>query len=456
MLPSSATPRTGEALSGYLWRVAQAAHLPVFEVVAQVHPRLVRHRTVLGFAFVPPDAVPGLTRELPITAGDLTEMTLPRFGAFRDSVDTAMLMGERRALAAQRAHWWQFRAERFCAHCLAETGTWLARWLHPWAFVCLEHRVVLRDACHSCGRPARLLVHASRDATDRACSCGARWAAGPVSDAAAEDVALQTRLERTVHSHSAHLWGATTTSTDSLDAWRSAAALVAGSRAVPRWTPRPWLTPPAPTVARVVLGCVAAVVEAPDHDTAADRLRQLFDGDDAAITNRIRDRLPVRTALGPVLDRWQMTRTRVSTRLSRTHAQQAFDLVDLRGRDLPTLAPEHVLTDAWRVGGPPNILLRRAAVSLAAARLGGAATWADAGARVGISASYAPRVTRYVVAGMGAGAAAELTAAATRLADARLPARVANPAVDSFAALRSFAVSSERSVRAVPELPEGG
>jgi len=446
MLPSAATPRPHESLGGFLWRVVRSSRIPMSEVVAELYPVARRRRNVLGFAFVPSSVAETFARQLDATTAQVGSMTLHRFAAFRGSSDTADVWGNGDALVHQRAHWWQFRADKYCPQCLWEDATWRVEWLSPWSFACVRHQLLLRDECPSCGAAVRLITNSDDGATDEKCSCGAAWGQTSTERVSDVDVAVQARLDVIVDSDQVTLWGDQVSSANALDVWRAGAALVAGTVGIRRWSARPWLTPPPPRDARAALVVAGVLAEARDVRSAAEELRELVEEGDAFVTHRLRDRIPYTSALEPVIKHWQASRDRVATRLDHRHQQASLDLLGLRDRPLPTLAPTHALPDRWRSDGPPHSLLRRAALSLAAARLGGAGTWAQAGARVGITARYAPRITRYVLAGMGPGAAAEISTAAANLPAhlGRAPA-IAEPAIDSFTDLRSFATSAESS-----------
>lgn len=457
MLPTTATPRQGEALAGYLWRVSRSTRIPMREVVAQVVPDVAARTTALGLRAVAPAAVPAMIKEVPVSPTQVREMTLTRFPAFRALPHLAEAPTKGRALSAQRAHWWHFDTDHYCPMCLARDGTWKVDWLHPWSFTCVEHEVVLRHTCTSCGRSVRLVTDAGRGATDEACQCGMPWARGSALAADVEDVALQVHLARVVGAECGALWGSSSSAGTLLEAWRATAALLAGELDVPRWALRPWLTPPPPPTARRVLKHAAAVVTAVDEHAAADALRVTFDDDDTTLSHRVQDRLPVATALTPIVAGWQRTRRRVATRLSHT-TTAVVSGSELALGGLPTLAPLEVLDETWRRPGTPNMLLRRAVVSLAAARLLGAATWARAGECVGITPAFASRASRHVARAMGPGSAEELTAAALRLVASRHTGNqaVSGPPVDSFPSLRAFAAVVEPPAASDPYPYVGG
>jgi len=421
------------------------------EVVAQVVPDVAARTTALGIRALTPAAVSTAIKEVPVSPTHVREMTLTSLPAFRALPHVAAIPAKGRALSAQRAHWWSFDTDHYCPVCLARDGTWMVDWLHPWSFVCVEHEVVLRHTCTFCGRSVRLIADAGRGVTDEVCACGLQWAANPALAAEPEDVVLQAHLTRVVTAERGVLWGNLARSEAVLEAWRATAALLAGEHDVPRWALRPWLTPPPPPTARRVLRYAAAVVTADNEDSAADALRTTFDDDDTALSHRVHDRLPGGTVLAPVLAGWQRSRRRLSTRLTHT-ATAAPSASELALGVLPTLAPLDLLDDAWQGPGKPDILLRRMVVSLAAARLLGAGTWARAGDCIGITPAFASRASRHVVQAMGPGAPEQLTAAALRLvASSRTSAQaVARPAVDSFSALSFFAGMVESAVLSSP------
>ncbi|MBO0512972.1 TniQ family protein [Streptomyces beijiangensis] len=48
--------------------------------------------------------------------------------------------------------WVLRRHSNFCPKCLARDGQWRLDWKLPWSFVCLDHRVYLRNSCPRCKR----------------------------------------------------------------------------------------------------------------------------------------------------------------------------------------------------------------------------------------------------------------------------------------------------------------
>lgn len=436
MLAVVVSPDDGESLVGLLARTARYMGMST--------PDLVRHLRLLSPSGRPhnlhlpvdPTVRPWVQEVLDMGDPQLDQLSLARFSPF-SRVPTGAPVNTA-ALRLQRYYWWRFGGERFCPACLEQRQRWWLKWQHPWAFACTIHGVLLEQKCGSCGAPSSLIGDA--ETTDLRCSCGSAWAAAPTAAAAPEAVDAQAVLDRVVESRRCRVFGRLRSSLVALGAWRATAALFAGTEAVPRWALRPWLTPPDPAIAGAAMAAAMPVVRSPSPERGADALRAAFE--DEVLTNLIRDRLPVSSAIDPVLAAWQTSRSRVATRLDHVKEQNA-DLPAARARPLPTLAPLNILPPEWRFAGAPHVLLRRCAVSLAAARLSGAATWRDAGALIGVSARYAPRVTRYVVERSSGDAVRFLSNAASdlirRAEHTAFSVSVATPPVDSFAALESFA-----------------
>ncbi|MFF1530934.1 TniQ family protein [Cellulomonas sp. NPDC058312] len=436
MLAVVVSPDDGESLAGLLARTARYMGMST--------PDLVRHLRLLSPSGRPhnlhlpvdPTVRQWVLKVLEMDDTQLDQLSLARFSPFgRVPPGTPVNAA---ALRLQRQYWWRFGGDGFCPACLEQRQRWWLKWQHPWAFACTIHGVLLEQECGSCGAPSSLIGDA--ETTDLRCSCGAAWAAAPTVMATPEAVKAQAVLDRVVESRRIRVFGRRRSSLDALGAWRATAALFAGTEAVPRWALRPWLTPPDPAIAGAAMAAALPVVRSPSPERGADALRAAFE--DEVLTNLIRDRLPVSSAIDPVLAAWQTSRSRVATRLDRVKEQNA-DLPAAGARSLPTLAPLNILPPEWRFAGAPHVLLRRCAVSLAAARLSGAATWPEAGVLVGVSARYAPRVTRYVVERSTGEAPRILSQAASdllRRAERRdFSSAVASPVIDSFAGLVAFA-----------------
>lgn len=442
MLAVVVSPDDGESLVGLLARTARYMGMATLELIRHLRLHSMSGRPHNLHLPIDPSVRPWVHEVLDISDAELDQLSVARFPPF-SRVPTGAPVNTA-ALRLQRQYWWRFSGDRFCPACLEQRQRWWLKWQHPWAFACTIHGVLLKQECGSCGAPSSLIGDA--ETTDLRCSCGAAWAAAPTVMAAPEAVEAQAVLDRVIDARRSPVFGRQRSSLDALGAWRATAALFAGTEAVPRWALRPWLTPPDPAITGAAMAAALPVVRAPSPERGAEALRATFE--DGVLTNLIRDRLPGRSSLAPVLDAWQTSRPRVATRLDHVKAQ-GTDLSATGPRPLPTLAPLNLLPPEWRFAGAPHVLLRRCAVSLAAARVTGAVTWQEAGAFIGVSARYAPRVTRYVIERSSGDAPRFLSDAASdlvRLAQrADFASAVATPPIDSFTALESFASSSGRA-----------
>lgn len=318
-------------------------------------------------------------------------------------------------LALRRRQWIWLSGTRYCPACVAEERTWLLEWQVPWTFACLEHGTLLTDRCLVCRERADLVPRAggkTRNSTAERCRCGASWRDADSPPATPTQLRVAVAVHELLNRRTALLWGQDRASSAALEAWREAAALVATGSLIDRWSSRPWLSPPpSSSSAAQVLCATWGVVRSAEPREAADRLHELLK--EASIPPHVlRDRVPTSGVLAPVVAEVESRLGRPHRRLRRVGTVQALDLTSLGAAPIPTLCLPRALPVRWKRPGPPSLLLRRAAVSLATARLAGAADWGAAGDRVGVDADYAPRVVRYVCRGMGEDAAGELTQAA--------------------------------------------
>lgn len=66
------------------------------------------------------------------------------------------VIAPRRRRVAARHVWGRARGSRYCPACLAENGgRWLLNWRLGWSFACLDHHLLLVDACPRCSRTPR-------------------------------------------------------------------------------------------------------------------------------------------------------------------------------------------------------------------------------------------------------------------------------------------------------------
>lgn len=203
-----------------------------------------------------------------------------------------------------------------------------------------------------------------------------------------------------------------------MTAWRAASAFVASHEPTRAWSHRPYLVPP-PTAARglELVSRVAPLMHAKDLLEASDEFGKLAAGGRGWGEPRVWDHIPVTTPLTPVVRRWLRGSGRVHAQLRRIQ-REAFALAPVRPAAVPTLAPTSRLPERWQRTPTPVAVMRRAALSLAVARLAGAGTWAVAGEWLGIDGGYASRLVRHVLGVLGPGSPQELTTAAQRYARA--------------------------------------
>ncbi|MEV1007270.1 TniQ family protein [Streptomyces sp. NPDC049881] len=85
-----------------------------------------------------------------VTPAQMHAMTLARYDQRVHVIDP-----QRRRVAARHV-WGRARGSRYCPACLAENGgRWLLRWRLGWSFACLDHHLLLVDACPRCSRTPR-------------------------------------------------------------------------------------------------------------------------------------------------------------------------------------------------------------------------------------------------------------------------------------------------------------
>ncbi|MFF1649876.1 TniQ family protein [Streptomyces sp. NPDC058240] len=93
------------------------------------------------------------------TQAQVHAMTLARYDRRVHVVDP-----QRRRVEA-RYVWGQARGSRYCPACLAESGgRWLLSWRLGWSFACLDHHLLLVDACPRCRRTPRHFPATTRHA----------------------------------------------------------------------------------------------------------------------------------------------------------------------------------------------------------------------------------------------------------------------------------------------------
>ena len=167
-LPVTIAPVAGEALDGYLERLAAANALP--------HPVLVQRLSEAGaptafLATAPAERLiahlAALTRLDPVALRCCTLASM--VGIDTDGLDPANKNSWRRVAARG---WPPVHGTALCPRCLDDDGIWQLGWRHPWVTTCSAHRLWLIDHCPTCGRrfrSHRTLLRAVDVAPDR---CG--------------------------------------------------------------------------------------------------------------------------------------------------------------------------------------------------------------------------------------------------------------------------------------------
>ncbi|MEI6621229.1 MAG: hypothetical protein WCP28_04910, partial [Actinomycetes bacterium] len=205
------------------------------------------------------------------------------------------------------------------------------------------------------------------------------------------------------------LWGSAVASFDAWQAWRGVICLLTAAEAVPRWTPRPWLSPPNDTAMLRALTSAHPIIEARTPAEAAEllavaapKLREMH------AVGALRTAVGNRRVLQPVLGHLDEQLGRPSSTL-RNKAQQISLLhPEARIDWIPTLPPPHRLPAAWRSASTPSPLLQRAVLAGAAARIVGASTWAEAAYHLGFNGERMARWVRYVLPLLGPSAKLQL------------------------------------------------
>lgn len=455
MLPLDATPAPGEAFAGYLHRIAALIETDPHSLYGHLRLRVAGRTARYVHLALPEWQVRDVSRELGIEREQL-EATLVRHFA---GLDLRALTGAHADIAhrtVQRGQWLFLSGTRYCAPCLEEGRPWLNAWQLPWTFMCATHRVLLAGACSHCGRRPDLVVRTSsrsQRCTPERCACGHPWGGTPPGPDVGDDLAdLQRQLGSAAEGRSEPLWGSVTGGHDRLAAWRAAGAATARATGMRPWARRPFLVPPTdPTTMAEVVTRAAPILTAESLSTAADALGALLAERSGLGEAAIWDVFPRSSPLAPVARMWLRRSGRVHSRLARSQ-DQALPLVAVPMDRIPTLADPRWLPPRWRDVAAPDVTFRRAAVSLAVARLAGAGTWSTAGHALGLDGDYAARTVRHVLHRLGDPAPSELTNAAQAYAaalnEASPVARRPHDPVRGVVALSAYAHIEDRGLAA--------
>lgn len=165
-LPRSLEPLPGEALSGYLLRLAHRLGLPPVRVSVLTGLIDARLRTVPAcrlFA-LDPDHAEAFARATRLSTAEVTALTLVSLADRYPPLDPAFSGRNRQPHGIFVKENWVFsRATRYCPDCLAGNnsaiqqrhgGAWKLHWRLPIVFACPVHRRLLRHTCPACQHPA--------------------------------------------------------------------------------------------------------------------------------------------------------------------------------------------------------------------------------------------------------------------------------------------------------------
>lgn len=447
MLPVESPPGTGEALPGYLARIARLVGVTPATVYEHLGLRLAGHTQRYVHLVLPAGQMRHVAEALGQPAFVLAHSLLQDFRG----LNLRMLAGPSASGAhrdAQRAQWLFMSGTRYCPRCVDEGRPWLNEWQLPWAYACPRHRALLIGTCRSCGLRPDLVVRHGRAAPTSDldhCSCGRPWVETGVEPARVtqRQIQWQTSLFRSAAGASGRLWGSTVPGAAHLAAWRAACALSADSPGLVQWARRPYLVPPqSASQTAAAVAKASSVMNARTIAAAADAFGQLVGGRAGWGEAIVWDRIPKSSPLAAVAIEWLRQSGRSYVQLARTR-QAALELVAVDLARIPTLASPDRLPAGWAAASRPDPVMRRATLSLATARLAGAGTWSDAGEALGIDGLYASHLVRYTLRCIGPAAAADLTRAAFAYAadlrkSASPAARPSGARLGRFVELRQF------------------
>lgn len=156
LLPAVPYPRHGEALDGYLERLAALNGL----TRAETQRLLLRPESQKAAMFLvvkPTSSVMRTIEQLTgLDEGQVRAMTLQRFDHGRPLWLGNLDPGDIHDLRVmQRQGWFPAKGTQACPLCLADTGTWSIYWRLPHLPICLLHGTYLTVRCPHCGRRLR-------------------------------------------------------------------------------------------------------------------------------------------------------------------------------------------------------------------------------------------------------------------------------------------------------------
>lgn len=420
-LPVSVDPVVGEALDGYLERLASANGMD--------HPLLI-HRVRTGdaaTAFLTTSPDPRLLANLhtladlpPDRSRDWALVGMPGIDA--DDLDPTNKQTWRTVAARG---WPPERGTALCPACLAADGVWRLAWRHPWVTACTRHQVWLAGTCPRCGRRFRSHRTPLRPIDAPAGTCGnpigtrGRNCPQPLADlnaapARGEVLLCQARIDAAIAGEQVAMLGqpadpstylselkaltvlllhlATQPGGDELAMWADAARADRcrsnGGRGA-RWG----LAPPADLRLRgEALATADAILNRPDLETAAQALHPWTE-----LTPPCNDGqlgwLADHTTMTPILTRLVMSATAAGRRLATLLDHESAPQVPVG------MIPQALPADfyASRAGGMLEVTdpTGRLFISLCLARRHTAArSWVEAALALGLPAEMGVRTAR--------------------------------------------------------------
>lgn len=417
-LPIRLQPSPGEALDGYLERVAAANHLDNAQLLRRL-PGTTTTFLPLAPAAAALQRIAALSGQQPAVLARTTLAGLA--GIDFQGLDPAKPRTWRRVAARG---WAPGRGSQLCSLCLANDGQWRVHWRHPWVTVCPSHSTWLHAECPNCGLPFRSQRHAplrSVDADSHWCgnpegargqACRQELAGLTSTPAPSAVLKSQRRIQQAIHHHPIRVIGSRLDAADYLAEVRSLAVLLLhlachpGADQLADWcddalhdrnrsagdrTARWGLAPPANPVLRgQALGAADAILCCESSDAAAERFGAWIDLAPQTPEGQlgwVADRTTMTSTLTTLVMSSTSTRRRLATRLRHGRRACADD-------QLPQLLPAD-LYDA-QLAGMLDVRedTGRLFASLCLARLGTARTWGSAAATLGLAPESGVKVAR--------------------------------------------------------------
>ncbi|MGL5826479.1 MAG: TniQ family protein [Nocardioides sp.] len=176
-LPTLVDMTPGEALDGYLERVADANHLSTAHLVQQVRAG---SDTTAYLMLAPTSAT--LDRLAHLTGVDAHHLRHATLAAYDGtSLDLEGLDPTRQSSfrTVSARGWIPGHGTQICPGCLADDGIWRTTWRLPTTTVCRTHGTYLVATCPGCGRPFRDQRHSPLRVVGAQPRCGNPLGQGP-------------------------------------------------------------------------------------------------------------------------------------------------------------------------------------------------------------------------------------------------------------------------------------